>query len=322
MEQNVTRILAALFLVCPSLSAHSNTFHEAFGIDLFKESENNIRLGMYSNEKGSESSLAVDFKFGKIWSLDKKYPNENKTRFSSSPSIPRITPTELISMGQNDYSSFSQQRIDQLFSQIDYSLDDFTTYNIKFDAEGLLSLNDAANLKNFTKFRTEGSYSEWIMNQYTYGIGGFASYETDQKNDNAQYAYGLTAFGQYWFKKGVANEYVFLKLEYGEVDPSENVQRVELLDGDKSAFYRWEADLTVQFDLSVEQIDKVELSYRYFYEPSAPDEIGSIGLDDFALFTVGIFFEKGWYIAFSEGELPFSVKEDQVFELGWSYSFD
>jgi hypothetical protein len=303
--------------------ADSSTFEETFGLNLFDKGTNKVRLGMYSNEGGDKSSWGVEFKFNKdIGVGEPSYPNKDKTIFIPPTSGPVLTPDEIIAIGQNDYSALSQAQLESLFATIDHSVDDYSLFHINLSGEGLLALDSEKNLKDFTRFKAEGAYKEWRDNQYTFGGGFFAAYETDQSNDNAQTAYGFSINGQYYFHQGKANEYAFLKFDYGEVDPSENTKRIELLNGDKSIFHRWEMDATVQFQISIQEIDKVELSYRYFYEPSAPSQIEAVGMDKFSLFTAGIFFQKGWFIAFSDGELPFSLQKEQIFELGWSYSFN
>ena len=150
----------------------------------------------------------------------------------------------------------------------------------------------------------------------------FSRYETDQSNDNAQWGYGFTAYGQYWFKQGVANEYAFLKIDYAEVNPKDNDQRLSILSGDDDNYYRWEVNATVQLDVSIEQVDKLEFSYRYFYEPDAPELIKQADMNNYRLATIGVYFEQGWFIAYSDGKLPFSAQDQQIYQIGWSYSFD
>lgn len=318
-------IICSLIFVSFFTPAHADSpsFKESFGLDLFDKGKNNVRLGMYSNESGDKSSWGVEFKFNKDIGIGvPNYPNKDKNPFIFPTTGPIFKQDVLIDIGNDDYSGFSEAQLEKLFAAIDHSVDDYSLFHVNFSGEGLLALDNEKNLKDFTRFKAEGAYKEWRDNQYTFGGGFFAAYETDQSNDNAQTAYGFSINGQYYFHQGKANEYAFLKFDYGEVDPSENTKRIELLNGEKSTFNRWEMDATVQFQISNQEIDKVELSYRYFYEPSAPSQIEAVGMDTFSLFTAGIFFQKGWFIAFSDGELPFSLQDEQIFELGWSYSFN
>ncbi|WP_340676835.1 hypothetical protein [Paraglaciecola sp.] len=315
----------AYLLVCFFLPVQASTpsFEETFGLDLFDKGKNKVRLGMFSNESGDTSSWSIDFKLNKDIGIGQpSYPNKDKDQFILPTTGPVFTMDELLAIGQNDYSDLSDIQKERLFAAIDHSVDDYSVFHINLSAEGLLALDKEKNLKDFTQFRAQGTYKKWRDNQYTYGGGIFATYETDQSNDNAQIAYGVSVNAQFYFHQGKANEYVFLKLDYAQVDPTDNTQRLAILNGDKSTFHRWEMDATVQFQISVQEIDKVELSYRYFYEPGAPTEVAAAGMNNFALFTAGIFFQKGWFIAFSDGELPFSVQKEQIVELGWSHSFN
>jgi len=78
---------------------------------------------------------------------------------------------------------------------------------------------------------------------------------------------------------------------------------------------------------------KLNLSWRYFKELSAPAEIKGAGLDRSDYLTVAIqvpseafsFLEStdsSLIISFSEGKLPFDLEDQKVFELGWRSSVD
>lgn len=299
------------------------TFEELFGLNLFEKGGNKLRLGMYSNADGDKSSWAAEFKFDKSFTLGSpNYPNADKDEFAPAVEGPAFTPEELIAIAQNDYSALSPEQISKLRARLDHSVNDYEKFDVSLSLEGLVALDNEKNLKDFIDFRVEGEYKIWSEDKYTYGGGGFIAYETDQDNDNSNKVYGATVFGQYYFQQGSPNEYLFLKADYGEVDPADNTIRTDLLGGDKSKFNRWEFDATAQFEISIDEVKKIELSYRYFYENNAPDAIESAGLDKFSFFTAGIFLKSGWYLAYSDGELPFSVADEQIYELGWSYQFD
>ena len=305
-----------------SCYAKADTFEEAFGLNLFDKGNNKVRLGMYSNESGDKSSLGIEFNLNKKLSGTPNYPNRTQNVFTSPPVGPAFTPNDLINIANDDFSSLTEDQLARLAASINHERDDYTLFYFNFSAQGMFALDNKDNLKDFSKLKAEGAYKEWRSNQYTYSASAFAAYETDQSNDNSQTVYGLSLFGQYYFVQGRANEYAFLKVEYAQVDPADNQLRLSLLNGEKSTYYRWELDITTQFQVSIDEIDKVEISYRYFKEVDAPAEIQEAGMSTFGFLTAGIYFDKGWYIAFSDGKLPFSEKDDQIYQLGWSYSFD
>ncbi|MGR5169506.1 hypothetical protein ACPV5L_20200, partial [Vibrio astriarenae] len=203
---------------------------------------------------------------------------------------------------------------------IDHSNNDYNSLELKFGVNGVIGSEAKRNPLDFTTFSLNGFYKAWRSNLYTYQAGGFVSYETDQKNDNAQTVYGANISYQRWESPESANNYLFISLGYGEVDPSKNENRVNLLNGDKSKHERLDGEVVVQYAPGVNEISKIEVSYRHFYEPSAPNEIKQAGLDSFGLITAGVYFPKGWYVAFTDGKLPFSEQDDQVYHLGWSHN--
>ncbi|MGD8926260.1 MAG: hypothetical protein PVG20_05390, partial [Thioalkalispiraceae bacterium] len=68
--------------------------------------------------------------------------------------------------------------------------------------------------------------------------------------------------------------------------------------------------------------DTFEINYRYFQEINAEQAIKDADLDNFRLVTYRLGFKNNLYVAYSSGELPFNQRDNQIYEVGFSYKFE
>ena len=104
-----------------------------------------------------------------------------------------------------------------------------------------------------------------------------------------------------------------------KVDPKNNTQREAL--GETSSYNRLRGEIYYRTPLARIKSDNLyfNVDYRYLKETDAPDIIKSAELDKFKYTVVSITAEKGAYISFTKGRLPFDLQEQKVYELGWKF---
>jgi len=109
---------------------------------------------------------------------------------------------------------------------------------------------------------------------------------------------------------------------FHEVKPEENDPRKNI--GDDSSFQRF--DLSFHFKTPLVQLKNKEnvffvLNSRFFKELDASNQIKAAELDEY-IFTEFSIEGKHVYVSYAIGKLPFEVKEDKYFELGWKLNFN
>lgn len=76
------------------------------------------------------------------------------------------------------------------------------------------------------------------------------------------------------------------------------------------------------YPLQTNNIKSVEFNFRYFVENNAPATIRIAGLDKHQLGTILLNLKNDLYVAYSAGKLPFDRRNDQIFQIGYSYKFN
>lgn len=71
------------------------------------------------------------------------------------------------------------------------------------------------------------------------------------------------------------------------------------------------ADLTIYFNAD----------FRIYQEFGAPAEIKDAGLDQFVYFTSSLTSNKGFFVSYSNGKLPFDAQANGIYELGFNFKF-
>lgn len=64
-----------------------------------------------------------------------------------------------------------------------------------------------------------------------------------------------------------------------------------------------------------------EANVRYYQELGASAAVKAASLDSTTVFTAVLLLPKGMFVSYSTGRLPFDVKDSQVYEAGFQYSF-
>jgi hypothetical protein len=94
--------------------------------------------------------------------------------------------------------------------------------------------------------------------------------------------------------------------------------------GDDSGYFRAKAELTTKslFAKVLDEYVFLEMNVRAFQELGASRAIRNAGDDNHLLYTIAFITNKGWYVSYSEGDLPFDQQSDRTFGVGFKYSFD
>jgi|SRR3989338_958732 len=194
-----------------------------------------------------------------------------------------------------------------------------STAVIGYSGSGTVAASKDRNPKNFLEFLLDAKlrYSTPTTGTVTGGL--FSKYETNQSFSNKQLVYGLGAtYGKYAFLG--SNDFVSLDANYGRVDPKGDTERQAALGGATlNSYYRWNLEFLYMYPLKWNAIDTVEFNYRYFLENNAPTVIKGAGIDKHDLATLRIGLKNDLFVAYSTGKLPFDRKNDQIFQIGFSY---
>ena len=106
------------------------------------------------------------------------------------------------------------------------------------------------------------------------------------------------------------------------VDPIDNDNRTAV--GAEGKFERMKGE--VYFRTPIAKVGKQDIyinaDFRYWKEIDPIDAIELAELDEFDYTTLSISSGNGIYVSYSEGRLPFDLKDQQVYELGWKFHFN
>ncbi|MEJ0038597.1 MAG: hypothetical protein WDO68_21405 [Gammaproteobacteria bacterium] len=106
-----------------------------------------------------------------------------------------------------------------------------------------------------------------------------------------------------------------------QVDPEGNDPRAVL--GEKGSYGRARAELTFRTPLlqTAEGTYKVTADARYYKELSASPAVKAAGLDERFYVTAAIVAPNGVFVSYRSGDLPFDIKSQVVYELGFHTYF-
>ncbi|NKB25358.1 MAG: hypothetical protein GKR87_13475 [Kiritimatiellae bacterium] len=152
-------------------------------------------------------------------------------------------------------------------------------------------------------------------------VGGLLETESDQRFDNNQLVYGLTATAAK-IDAFTENDVVALHLNISEVNPFGNEAREAILGSTLETYNRVDFEFLYIYNIGIKHLDTFEVNYRYFKEIDAETAIKQANLDEFNFVTYRLGFKNNLFIAYSSGELPFDQQSDQIFEVGFSYRFE
>lgn len=190
--------------------------------------------------------------------------------------------------------------------------------DISFSTKGLIVENYKNNPKDFIESRVSANYFRSSI--FSMKVGTFVEMESDQRVDNKQLVYGFTATSAK-IDALADNDILAFHINIGQVDPSEDNAREAVLGSDLDTYTRIDLEFLYIYNIGTEYLDTFEVNYRYFKEFDAESSIKQAGLDEFKLATFRLGFKNNLFIAYSAGELPFNEKDDQIYEVGFSYKF-
>jgi hypothetical protein len=189
-----------------------------------------------------------------------------------------------------------------------------------YSLRGTITENSANNPNNFVETNLSANY--FRSSKFTAKAGAFIKSESDQRFDNNQAVYGLTATMAN--DDSLADNNIFaLHANLGIVDPSEDIEREAILGSTGLDTYeRLDVEALYIFNIGTNSLNTFEVNFRYFYELGADTAIKDADLDNFRLVTYRLGFKNNLFIAYSSGELPFDQKDNQIYSLGFNYKFE
>lgn len=190
-----------------------------------------------------------------------------------------------------------------------------------------------------------------FSNEYYYGISPTAGFETNQDFSKVQFTPGalLTLGAKAWsdenpLAKCNIFDYPFallrlifrtdrsftpygstipmIQLGFNYVVPSNDSTR-EKITGNTNPYPRFK--LETAFKTLVSTIDKQNVffscDFRLYQEINPPAGIKKAKLDQQTYFVMALESANGFYVSYSTGQLPFDLKSDQIYSLGFNYKF-
>lgn len=192
-------------------------------------------------------------------------------------------------------------------------------YDISYSLKGTITENSDNNPKNFLESRMSANYFRSSM--FSVKAGGFFKSESDQKFDNNQVVYGVTGtFAK--IDSFAKNDIMAFHVNYGQVDPSKDTAREAILGSNLDSYNRIDFEALYIYNIGTENLSTFEVNYRHFLEVDADSAIKDADLDEFRLVTYRLGLKNNLYVAYSSGELPFNQKDNQIYEVGFSYKFE
>lgn len=107
-----------------------------------------------------------------------------------------------------------------------------------------------------------------------------------------------------------------------QIDPIDNDPREAV--GEESNFERIKGEIYFRTPIAKIGMQEVfvNVDYRYWKEIDPSDAIKSADIDEFDYITLSISSSNGVYVSYSDGKLPFDLKDQQVYEIGWKFHFN
>lgn len=113
-----------------------------------------------------------------------------------------------------------------------------------------------------------------------------------------------------------------ISLGIDHVIPTNDTVREKLI-GKSEAFERFRFE--VGYRSLVTRVRKeaifFDINYRYYYELNAKKPVIAANLDEYSYFVAAIQSTSGMYVSYSNGKLPFDLKDQQVYSIGFNYKF-
>ena len=189
-----------------------------------------------------------------------------------------------------------------------------------------------------------------LSDQYYLEIAGHGGFDADQQFDSFQrYAGGhivfaprgwnvnsvlsminvldyvpalfrvLTDVEQEWTPRGSALPTFIAAID--QVYPGSDNPRSQLDNDEDFTRFRFEMAFRTEFGEFLGGTTFLETNIRYYCELDASNAVKSAGLDEFGYFTSALIFPNNVYLSYTAGQLPFDRQDDQVYKVGFRYSF-
>jgi hypothetical protein len=219
---------------------------------------------------------------------------------------------------ENDLSS-APKRVSDTFDDV---ADPITSFDVGYRFAGTAAADKERNPKNFQ----DGLLDAKLLYSGPSGAvaaGLFGKYEADQSFDDTQGVYGFrVTLGRLGLAHPKRLDFIALDINMGRVDPGKDTAREAALGTTElQGYYRWDLEFLYMYPIAARGIEVIEFNYRYFQESSPPAAVKQAGIDRHRLGTVRLGFKNDFFLAYSNGKLPFDSQNDKIFEVGWTYKF-
>jgi hypothetical protein len=190
--------------------------------------------------------------------------------------------------------------------------------NVTASASGTVAVDKARNPKNLSEGKFDAGYL-LSGSQFAVSAGAQGKFETDQSFDNTALVIGGRVTAMYCWPPATRTSCLVADGVYGRVDPSKDSVRKALLGGALGSFNRIDLEVLYKIEIKSTHIHGIEANYRLYQELSAPAGVKAAGIDTHALGTIRVDLDGDFFVAYSNGKLPFDKTDDQIVQLGWSY---
>ncbi|WP_407333408.1 hypothetical protein [Enterovibrio sp. 27052020O] len=282
-----------------------------------------IDLFMMTNGNSTASGGGIGFDLKKSWGhrTSDEIVIANNHGQSTTPTGKTKEYRDCLRENKGDNTKCEHLEI-EINKQNEISKFNFSEFDLTLDVNGTIGTEAKKNPLDYSQARIGAGYRKFVSNDYTYHIGAFTSYELDQSNENSNFNYGASASIHLWQNVTSINNFINLSVDYARVNSVNDTLRNEILQGNDDKHYdRLKGKAFLQVEIPISGIKKLETYYIHYYEVDAPKEITDANLQSYGLFRAGLFFDQNFYIAFTDGKLPFSIDEEQSYQIGWSVVF-
>lgn len=236
---------------------------------------------------GGISKVATATTFQTIYDLDSEWPNlEGEALQENRQKVKRIVSSFLSTQTYIDYDINVGLESNQRFTQKQW------TYGTKI----------AIDIKSYGKKSRLGN---WNILDYPFALLRILS-----GYDNS------TEF------KPLGSTFPTFVIGIDQVDPVDNDSRESAGENDKFNRFKGEIYFRTPIAQFKSQEIFVNIDYRYLVEIDPSEAIKAADIDEFDYTTLSISSSNGVYISYSNGKLPFDLKSQQVYELGWKFHFN
>ena len=186
------------------------------------------------------------------------------------------------------------------------------------EIHGVWTPDEDKNPKTYAKTNVGFGY-EFFRIKDSIDISAQAAIEGNQNYDETHNVYTGQVLAYHAFTDDMTT-YLEGLLAYGQVDAAKDGARKALTS--KTKYDRGNAEIYLNIGLPHRDVQyspiAVGFNFRYFKEINAPVAVTDAKQDEFQYGGIHLKFEKGFYLAYTAGKLPFDQKSDKIFSIGFS----